>query len=307
MRDADGETSGASAKLRARKDGRARSEARSRAAAVAAGPVHAGTGNPNFTLPPSGSTVANPTPAAKPADACLLLACFPQKLPATGPGRTPAPAKPPARAPAPPPAPKPKQPATSVPSKAGKTKPPSTPAQTRGLVGDALERANRFLKDRQKLEDARKKLAAAESKKQTEAANKRLADLAKSLADAAKRIKQIRDKVDPKTWPKTVGEANTGLRVNQLKALPKFASDLQSIGRYDQVLVQKTDQYHKVNAGTVDAVVLITYPDKSYSQLTPAERANVGRMVQSQSGALDVLLERARTAGKSATALTFGR
>ena len=112
----------------------------------------------------------------------------------------------------------------------------------------------------------------------------------------------------PKTW--ALGR-NPGvdLRQGQLEALPEFASDLQKISQYDKVMLRLTNEKYRTDPdfrGIVDNLAALDTKDATYASLPTEGKLRIASQVQGLSGSLQVLLQMARDAGKSATGVVFG-
>jgi len=104
---------------------------------------------------------------------------------------------------------------------------------------------------------------------------------------------------------------NPGPNLNQgrVRQLPGFASDIQRISEYERVMVERAEQKAARDPdfrGQLDLRANLSY-GKPYAQLTPQEKTTIASQVQPQSGALDVLLNWVRRAGRSGAGVIFGR
>jgi hypothetical protein len=148
-----------------------------------------------------------------------------------------------------------------------------------------------------------------------------LADLRRRVAKAAGRF-DLRTLSKRSAWTACRRRASTraggaqpkcpgaGLRLGQIKAMPKFASDIKQISEYERVMVDKQDAQYAADPGfraNVDHASRLQFKGRSYAQLTPAEKAVVASQFQAETGALDTLLRWVRNAGKSAGGVVFGR
>lgn len=102
------------------------------------------------------------------------------------------------------------------------------------------------------------------------------------------------------------------LRAGQIKQMPAFASDLRRLSAFESVMLKMTDEKYATDAEFRSQVDLITGLDAAnggltYGELDSGRRINVAKQVMSSSGAIKVLLQLVRNAGRSATGVTFGK
>jgi hypothetical protein len=136
---------------------------------------------------------------------------------------------------------------------------------------------------------------------------KRLLASLQRRADSAADVFDLGRLSRPLTWKLNPG---VDLRKGQLKAMPEFASDLKKISEYDKTMLDMTDRKYATDADfrfNVDQVSALQFNGRTYAQLNREEQATIASQFQPQSGALHVLLQWARNAGKSATGVVFGK
>lgn len=104
---------------------------------------------------------------------------------------------------------------------------------------------------------------------------------------------------------------NAGARIGggRVVALPGFANRIQDVADYDAELVGITEARAKADPELAARMDLLANANhgRPYVQLTLDERRAIASQLQTQSGALQILLTRARKLGTAAVNVIFGR